>query len=261
MRVLLLRGCVIGRADERTGGPTDERTDGRTDGRAGGRAGGRSGKRPAGKPDRQPNRQTGRRTYGQTDIRADGRTDTGACGRARRPGHPRRDTAPGTRGAHRTPGTNHAATPLNGRHQPPAHALPRHPRGPPERVAGPRSHAGPPRGHRGRHPNGPAADTHRPGVESRSAAREDAPRPIRGSRPRRVPPPRAREDGAPGHDRRLPRLPTMTLHQPSDRQGPSARSRILAPGPGVNRGAGAPLSTDTHHGLARSADIRSGRYP
>lgn len=170
MRVLLLRGCVIGRADERTSG--------RADGPAGGRAGSRTDGR------------TGRQTYGHTGIpnpgHAGGHAARGSAPR-HRPRHP---------GAHRRSGTDHAATPLNGRHQPPAHALPRHPQGPPGRGAGPRSHAGPPRGHRGRHPNGPAADTHRARGEAARRPEEDTPRPTRGSRPRRLLPPRVREDDA-----------------------------------------------------------------
>ncbi|EOY52302.1 Glycosyl transferase, family 2 [Streptomyces lividans 1326] len=135
---------------------SDERTSGRADGPAGGRAGSRTDGR------------TGRQTYGHTGIRAyrhrgmRAGTPPGGSAPRHRPRHP---------GAHRRSGTDHAATPLNGRHQPPAHALPRHPQGPPGRGAGPRSHAGPPRGHRGRHPNGPAADTHRARGGGRSAAR------------------------------------------------------------------------------------------
>ena len=108
--------------------------------------------------------------------------------------------------------------------------VPRPPKRPPGRGVGPRSHAGWPRGHRGRHPNGPTADTHRPaGQGSRGAAQGG------GAAADSVIPAAARPAApgaggrrAAGHDRRLPPLPTTTLHQPSDRQGP--RSASLLPG-------------------------------
>lgn len=150
----------------------------------------------------------------------------------RRPGTP---GAHGTRHPHTAP--NRAETPANG----PDRAFPKRPpapapKRPPGRGVGPRSHAGWPGGHRGRHPNGPTADTHRP-------AGQDSPR--GGPRRRHAQGggaaadsgiPAAARPAAPGaggrraagHDRRLPPLPTTTLHQPSDRQGP--RSASLLPG-------------------------------
>lgn len=170
MRVLLLRGCVIGRADERTSG--------RADGPAGGRAGSRTDGR------------TGRQTYGHTGIP--------------NPGHAGGHAARGIRAATPPPAPGCAPQIRNGpRGNAPERAAPaagprppRHPQGPPGRGAGPRSHAGPPRGHRGRHPNGPAADTHRARGEAARRPEEDTPRPTRGSRPRRLLPPRVREDDA-----------------------------------------------------------------
>ncbi|PSK54972.1 hypothetical protein B0E38_03365 [Streptomyces sp. 111WW2] len=186
----------------RTSGRADERTDQQAAGRG------------AGPTAERADRHTGIRAYRHRGMRAG--TPPGASAPRHRPRHP---------GAHRRSGTDHAATPLNGWHQPPAHALPRHPQGPPGRGAGPRSHAGPPRGHRGRHPNGPAADTHRARGGGRSAARGGCAAADSGI-PAAAPPaaPGAGGRRAPGHDRRLPRLPVTTLHQPSDRQGPRSRS-------------------------------------
>lgn len=163
----------------------------------------------------------------------------------------RRPGTPGAHGArHRTPRRTVRKRRRTGRTGL-SRNVPRPPKRPPGRGVGPRSHAGWPRGHRGRHPNGPTADTHRP-------AGQDSPR--GGPRRRHAQGGGAAADSgipaaarpvapgaggrrAAGHDRRLPPLPTTTLHQPSDRQGP--RSASLLPGrpAGLRRATDPPEST------------------
>lgn len=199
MRVLLLRGCVIGRADERTSG--------RADGPAGGRAGSRTDGR------------TGRQTYGHTGIP--------------NPGHAGGHAARGIRAATPPPAPGCAPQIRNGpRGNAPERAAPAAgPRPPPApaRTAGAwrrstvtrRATARPsgttPKWSGGRHPSRPRG--------GRSAARGGYAAADSGI-PAAAPPaaPGAGGRRAPGHDRRLPRLPVTTLHQPSDRQGPRSRS-------------------------------------
>ncbi len=213
----------------------------------------------AGSPSSGMRRRAGmrRRTGGRADVR----TDTGRSGvqtrgqagsgrsnaSARGDGAP--DTAPAHGGAHGAPGTDGQrgdARERAGRTCPrPVPATGR----PPGRGVGPRSHAGPLHRHRGRHPNGPAADTHRPGAGSRPAAEGGCAAADSGI-PAAARPAAPGTGGrrAPGHDRRLPRLPAMTLHQPSDRQGASSAPGLPALGPGVNRGADALLPADNRAG-------------
>lgn len=129
--------------------------------------------------------------------------------------------APGVRTAHphRTV-RQRAATPNQraGRSLPDTSPRPR--RDPLGRGVGTRSHGGPRRDHRGRHPNGPADDTHRPpergsrwaalgGGAAADSGIPAAARPVA---------PGAGGRRAAGHERRIPRRSVLTLHQPSGRQ-------------------------------------------
>ncbi len=241
-------------------GPSDRRTGGRADGHS------------AGPADRQADRQTDRQTNGQTD-----RQPGEYVGPERRcSGH-----RPGTRSAHRTA---HSArrTAHSARHTRNGRTTRRHPctggtdlpapcpgtRRAPGRGVGPRSHAGTVHGHRGRHPNGPAADTHRSGAGRRVGAEEGCAAADSGipaaARPAA---PGAGGRRAPGHDRRLPRLPAMTLHQPSDRQGASSAPGL--PGrapestavPRPRRGAGPGPRRSPPAGAVRGTARAAGRPP